>query len=82
MSSTTQISLPALQLQLRQIIDHLEVLADEPDALNNWGPEVAEAFEDESERLSDLSTRVAMAHRKGSARVEMSLSPSKKAMNR
>ena len=36
MSSTTQISLPALQLQLRQIIDHLEVLADEPDALNKW----------------------------------------------
>lgn len=82
MSNVPQISLPALHLQLRQIIDHLELLADTPQALRDWGPEVGEALEDEAERLADLSARVAMACRKGSTIIEMSLSPSKQVISR
>lgn len=64
MSSNIRTNLPSLQLQLRQIIDHMETMADDPDALLQWGTEVGSELEDEAERLADLSARIANAHRK------------------
>ena len=63
MSSTNQTNLPSLQLQLRQIIDHMELLVEKPGAIHSWGIEVGAALEDEAERLADLSARIAFAHR-------------------
>lgn len=83
MSNVTQISLPALRLQLEQIIDHLELLADKNENLLAWGKEFGAVLEDEAERLSDLSARVAVAHRENPSFFspsEMSLSDSKHAM--
>ena len=40
---------PSLTLQLQQVIDHLEILADKPGALLEWGKEMGETFEDEAE---------------------------------
>lgn len=62
-------NLPSLQLQLRQIIDHMEIMADQPDALLQWGKQVGGELEDEAERLADLSARIATAHRKASVPV-------------
>ena len=57
------LSFPSLMLQLGQVIDHLELLAEKPDALLEWGTETGELFEDEAERLNDLSAQIAAAHR-------------------
>ena len=63
MSEVIQISLPALRQQLEQIIDHLELLAEREETLLKWGKEFGAVLEDEAERLSDLSARIAVAHR-------------------
>jgi len=82
MSEDTQISLPALRQQLAQIIDHFEALAENQEKLLEWGKEFGAILEDEAERLSDLSARIAVAHRKNPSLLslpEMSLSASKRA---
>ena len=85
MSEVSQISLPALRQQLAQIIDHFEVLAEKNETLLDWGKDFGAFLEDEAERLSDLSARIAVAHRKNPSLLsspEMSLSDSKLATGR
>jgi len=53
----------ALILQLGQIIDQLEMQADDLDSLKSWSKDFGGHLEDEGERLSDLSARIANAHR-------------------
>ena len=85
MSEANEASLPALRQQLGQIIDHLEVLAEKNETLLDWGKEFGAVLEDEAERLSDLSARIAVAHRKNPSLLsssEMSLSRPKLATGR
>lgn len=84
MSNVTQIGIPSLRLQLTQIIERIEMLADEPGALQGWGKEFGADLEDQAERLADLSAQIAVAHRDDSSRLgspQMSLSASKHALS-
>jgi len=75
MSSVQTINLPSLQLQLKQIIDHMEMLAQQPDVLLQWGKEVGAELEDEGERLADLSSQIAAAHRQSAVKTSANVQP-------